>query len=513
MSIELEQAPQEIHTMQGMEQLGALDILEARWAEGKFLCVGLDVVADESATLFEKAQMIVDATRDIAAAYKPNDAFYASLGSNGIAQMEQLVDYVKNLAPEILVIWDSKRADIANTNNGYAKQRELLRADSMTIQPYLGGIAVEPLLTDPNKLGIVLAHTSNPGADEFQHLQLQSGEPLWERVVKNVAHDHRWKHGSPVGIVMGATYPDLIARARYLAGNETVMLVPGIGKQGGDLEASVWGAMNDSGTGFLINVSSGISGAEDSNGVVTEESIRQAAISYDQDIKRVHQETLNNPGPSYYARSIFEFDSKLVATMVDVDVLRFGEFRLRSGAFAPVYIDNRNFITEPMARNNVAQLFVDLVLRQEANTGVQADYIAGNPQSGLTWAALVADRLGRKLVQPRAGGTKDHGTGKLVEGVYQEGESVTLIEDLVTTAASVFETVDEKLVPSGLGIAGAVSLVCRDQLGLKNLAERGIPYEHAITLPRIMDALILSGKLEEQGSAMENMVLTYLGRK
>ena len=491
-------------------ELSAIEMLEARWSEGKFLCVGLDVIEDEQGSLYDKAVQILEATRDIAAAYKPNDAFYASKGSDGVRQLEELVKYIKYLAPEILVIWDAKRADIANTNGSYSKAMGKIGADAITLQPYLGGLTLEPLLDDPKKLGIVLAHTSNPGAEELQEQRLSSGIMLWEHVVSNVAHDKRWKHGSSLGIVMGATYPEHIGRARYLAGDDVVMLVPGVGKQGGDLEKSVKGAMNSKGTGFLINVSSGISSAKDDEGNVTVQSIRDAAIRFDSELRVAHQAALVSPNLSYYENEIAEFDTRLVSSMIGSSVLQFGSFTLKSGAESPIYIDNRNFITDPKARSNVAQLFVDLTLRAEERSGITADFIAGNPQSGITWAALVADRLDRRLVQPRSGDKKDHGTGKLVEGVYENDQTVTLIEDLVTSGISVIETQEEKLTPSGLVLSNVVSLVCRDETGLKAILERGVAYEHAITLKRIMGAIKHTGKVELLEPKLRDKVEAYL---
>jgi hypothetical protein len=127
-------------------------------------------------------------------------------------------------------------------------------------------------------------------------------------------------------------------------------------------------------------------------------------------------------------------------------------------------------------------------------------------------AISVADRLSRPLIQPRAGGIKDHGTGKLVEGVYAEGQTVTLIEDLVTSATSVFETQDDKLTPSGLVLANVVSLVCRDQVGLKAILGRQLTYEHAITLERIMKALGQTGKVEALESGLRGRVEAYINR-
>lgn len=106
------------------DEPNVLEMLEHQWADGKFLCVGLDVTPDDSMDAFEKARLIVDATRDIAAAFKPNSAFYESMGKSGIAQLERVVGYIKALAPEVPVLWDAKRADIGNTNKKYSDAAE-----------------------------------------------------------------------------------------------------------------------------------------------------------------------------------------------------------------------------------------------------------------------------------------------------------------------------------------------------------------------------------------------------
>lgn len=475
----------------------AMDMLESKWAEGKFLCVGLDVVADEDGSLFEKAKMIVDATKDAAAAYKPNDAFYASLGSGGIAQMEALVGYIKELAPDTLVIWDAKRADIANTNNGYSEQRKQIGAEGITIHPYLGGSAVKPLLSDSSSIGFVLGHTSNPGAEEFQHLRLQSGEELWEHVVTNVAHGNQWEHGAARGLVLGATYPEQLAKARYLAGEDTVFLVPGIGTQGGDLEKSVQGAMNNRGNGFLINVSSGISKATTKKGDVTAYSIRRAAREYHEQIKEVWEEARRNPQPSYAERMFLDFDLRLGKVLLAEDCVKFGDFILKSGKTSPVYMDLRAAITDPDARSDITNIYVDMIVRQEEMRRRKFDLIAGNPQAATAFGTLAADRLHRRLVQPRAGDVKDHGTKKAVEGNFSEGEEVHLVEDLTTTALSVLET-KAKLEAAGLDLAGVSALINREQGSNERLRLYNIMYSASSTLVRIVRALGEAGMIEDK---------------
>jgi orotidine 5'-phosphate decarboxylase subfamily 2 len=491
-----------------IEQLSAMQMLEAKWDEGKFLCVGLDVVADSEVTLYEKARMIVEATHDIAAAYKPNDAFYAALGSDGVKQMEELVGYIKELAPDTLVIWDAKRGDIENTNSGYNNQRNFLGAEGITVHPYLGGKAVGPLLADPDSIGFVLGHTSNPGAGEFQHLRLQSGELLWERVVSNVANSDDWEHGAAKGIVLGATYPEELAKARYLAGEEAVFLVPGVGTQGGDAKKAVEGAMNSNGTGFVISVSSGISKAKNGNGKVTAKSIRSAAIKFHEEIHTAWKEARAENKPSFAERMFTEFDRKLGAVLLEQECLQFGEFTLKSGMSSPVYMNLRSSITDPSARSAITQIYVDMVKRQEEARGREFDLITGNPQAATSYGALVADRMGRRLVQLRAGSPKEHGiVGSMVDGRFSAGEEVFLIEDLTTTAGSVMEAA-EKLGSSGLKMAGVASIIDREQGGTEKLRFFNIPYTSASTMKRVVKALGEAGDIPQK---QYRNTMRYLG--
>jgi orotidine 5'-phosphate decarboxylase subfamily 2 len=491
------------------QELGVRSLLEARWAEGKFLCVGLDVVpgtGEEGPTaLFEKAKLIVDATHDIAAAYKPNSAFYENETSDGFKQLEMLVGYIKQLAPDVPVIWDAKRADIAKTNEGYDHAAHELGVDGLTLHPYLGGTAVKPLLSDSEKIGFVLAHTSNPGAAEFQHLRLQSGEMLWERVVSNVAHSEDWQHGSVLGIVTGATYPQELARARYLAGDEVVMLIPGVGTQGGDLEASVRGAMNSRGNGFIINVSSGISGAKDANDKVTKESVRDAAIKYHEQIREVWQDAKDNPQPSYGELEITEYDQRLAVALFEQECIKFGKFTLRNKTISPVYVDLRASITDPTLRGNIAQIYVDMINGLEDRRGEKFDVLAGVPQAVTSYAAIVAERMERRLVQPRAG-VKDHGTSKLVEGNFEKGESVGVIDDLIQDGGAKFEAIAQ-MEAAGLIFGGLALLVDREKGGFREMAARGNPIIASTTLRHLVIAL---GEKKLINPRIRNKVLQYL---
>ena len=489
-------APAEIVSSE--QESTVIQQLEARWAEGKFLCVGLDVDVHDPTDpnpvdLYEKAKLIVDATRDIAAAYKPNSAFYEGEGHEGDKQLELLVHYIRDLAPDVPVLWDAKRADISKTNEGYSSAADKLGVQGITLHPYLGGSALSPLLSDPNRLGIVLGHTSNPGAAEFQHLRLQSGELLWERVVANVAHHQDWKHGSPLGIVTGATYPEELAKARFIAGDDVVMLIPGIGTQGGDLEASVRGAMNSRGNGFLINVSSGISKAKDASGHITNESVRDAAIKYHEQIKEVWAEEIAHPTPSYGDRMFLDYDSRLADVLYEQECIRFGDFVLKSGRPSPVFVDLRSTITDPDARDNIAQIYVDMVRGLEMDRGEPFDLIAGIPQAVTTYGAIVADRMRKRLVQPRSG-VKDYGTGKTIEGRFQQGETVCLIDDLMTDGGAKFDTIAQ-IEAGGLTVGALAILLDREQGGMTRMAEAGHTVRSTTTLRRVINVLGDNGRI------------------
>ena len=220
------------------------------------VCVGLDSDAAKLPTgidqlAFNKA--IVDATHDLVCAYKPNTAFYEAQGAGGIQALKDTCDYIRSVAPEVLIILDAKRADIGNTNAGYVQfAYEYLGADAITLHPYLGGEALEPFLARGHKGAIILCRTSNPGSGEFQDRPVD-GHKLYEHVAKMVAND--WNGQQNCMLVVGATYPDEAARVRALVGDDVWFLVPGVGAQGGSVEATMNAAQNSHGDGLIISSS------------------------------------------------------------------------------------------------------------------------------------------------------------------------------------------------------------------------------------------------------------------
>jgi orotidine-5'-phosphate decarboxylase len=206
-----------------------------------------------TAPLYAFNRRIVDATAGVAAAYKPQIAFYSALGAE--EQLVQSIRYIRERAPHALVILDAKRSDIGNTAEAYAREAfDRYGADAVTVNPYMGEDSVRPFLARPDRGAILLCRTSNPGAKDFQDL-LIDGLPLYRRVAERAAG--HWNTHRNLMLVVGATYPREMADLRR-AHPEVPFLVPGIGAQGGDLEATLAAGLDGNGAGLLINSSRGI---------------------------------------------------------------------------------------------------------------------------------------------------------------------------------------------------------------------------------------------------------------
>jgi orotidine-5'-phosphate decarboxylase len=223
-----------------------VDRLTRRWRDARtLLCVGLDPDPahfpkhlNGPDAILEFCSAIVEATHDLVCAFKPQIAFFAA--NRAEDQLEALIARIHARHPEVPVILDAKRGDVGSTSEQYAREVfERYRADAVTLQPYQGHDAIAPYLAYRGKGAIILCRTSNTSGDELQSLRVASArgdEPLYLHVARLVAE--RWNDGGQCGLVVGATYPKELAAVRAAVGDLPI-LVPGIGAQGGDLEASV----------------------------------------------------------------------------------------------------------------------------------------------------------------------------------------------------------------------------------------------------------------------------------
>lgn len=267
-----------------MTRAELIDIIKRKKS---LLCVGLDTEAHLVPEQFQREadpvhafnRAIIDATHDLAVAYKLNLAFYEALGAEGWRSMERTVADI-HAKGDCFIIADAKRGDIGNTARKYAEAFfDKLEVDAVTLSPYMGRDSIEPFLHRTGKWAIVLGITSNPGADDFQFSADAQGQRLFEQVIAKCA---QWGTPEELMFVTGATRPDVLRRARELA-PEHFLLVPGVGAQGGDLDAVLDAALTTDG-GLLINSSRGVLYA--GNGQEAIPMARRAAQQMQQSMER-----------------------------------------------------------------------------------------------------------------------------------------------------------------------------------------------------------------------------------
>ncbi len=263
--------------------------LDAAWSsQDSMLCVGLDPdpkqfpasLKGKGGAILAFCREIVDATADLACAFKPQIAYFAAQGAED--QLEQLIDHIHRQHPQVPVILDSKRGDIGSTAQQYAIEAfERYQADAVTVNPYMGFDSIEPYLKYADKGVIVLCRTSNPGGSDLQFLEVNEAhsaekELLYQRVARLAAS--KWNKTGQLGLVVGATFPEEIAQVRNIVG-DMPLLIPGIGAQGGDVPATVKAGTVTSkpGTGMIINSSRAILYASKESNFA--DAARKAAIA------------------------------------------------------------------------------------------------------------------------------------------------------------------------------------------------------------------------------------------
>ncbi|MBL6670872.1 MAG: orotidine-5'-phosphate decarboxylase [Schleiferiaceae bacterium] len=264
-------------------------LIEQIRAKRSVLCVGLDTdlekipahLLHEEDPVFTFNKAIIDATAASTVAYKPNIAFYESMGVKGWQSLEKTIQYLDERYPEIFTIADAKRGDIGNTSKMYAKAFfENMNFDSVTVAPYMGEDSVTPFLEFPNKWVILLGLTSNKGAFDFQFIENAEGEALFESVVKKA---QEWATADQLMFVLGATKTEHLARLRSIAPDH-FFLVPGVGAQGGSLEEVLKQATNKD-FGVLVNSTRGI--IYQSNGLDFAQAAGSAARTLQQEMERL----------------------------------------------------------------------------------------------------------------------------------------------------------------------------------------------------------------------------------
>jgi len=479
---------------------GFFSRLEARARQiDSLLCVGLDphtadLPAPTAAAARDFCLRLIEATADQAAAFKPNAAFFEALGPDGWAVLREVIDAAPEGVPMIL---DAKRGDIASTAEAYAQSAFAgLGADAITLSPYLGRDSLTPFLADPQRSVFLLCKTSNPGAADLQDLALAGvpAQTLWERVADLA---RAWNENDNLGLVVGATHPDALRRVRQIA-PELWILAPGVGAQGGELDAALRASVRADGLGLLVPVSRAISRAANPRQAAVElvekmRALRGAAhperrlSAAKPQLKDPSATPLEGSAQDGFAGELPSHVAALADALLAAGCVRFGQFTLKSGLQSPIYLDLRQLISTPTLLAQVADAYVALL------RDLKFDRIAALPYAALPIGTAISLKGGWPMIYPRKE-VKGYGTGAEIEGAYAPGEQVAVIDDLATTGGSKFEAID-KLKAAGLNVRDVIVLIDRQSGAQEALVEAGYAMHAVLTLSQMLDHWEQTGRV------------------
>lgn len=438
---------------EGALALGFFEALRRRVDEvDSLLCIGLDPhvkqLPEKTCKAAEKHCMdLINVTGPVAACYKPNAAFFEVWGEEGVAALKRVIEAAKATGAPVLL--DAKRGDIGTTSDAYAISAfDELGADAITLSPYMGWDSLEPFVDVKKGYGskkgaFVLCKTSNPSSKDVQTLRTGDGRCVYERIAALTVPGQDWNRHRNVGLVVGSTDIEAITAVRR-ANATAWILAPGVGAQGGDLEACCRAAVTEDGYGLLLPISRGISAAPDP---------AEAAKSFRDCINAVRKANIAqaaNRGQK--AEQLQPFQKDFIELALGSGVLRFGSFTLKSGRQSP-YFFNAGLFNTGKAQAKLCSAYAARI----ASCGLEFDVIFGPAYKGIGLAAGVASALyaeygldygyayNRKEV-------KDHGEGGSLVGADVKGKRCLLVDDVISAgtavreAKQILDTAEAKLV-------------------------------------------------------------------
>ena len=463
------------------------DMLEARIEKThSLLCVGLDPQGQELTEHSPKGlkafcNRLIEATKDIACCYKPNSAFFEAIPGG----VEALAEIIKTIPDDIPVLLDVKRGDISTTAQAYAEAAKQVGAHGVTLNCYMGYDALKPFLEEDWGGCFILCKTSNPSSNEFQILRARDtdGEErfLYEIFARKAAE---WG----TGVVVGATDGTALRNVRALC-PDIWILAPGVGAQGGDLDDTIRAAIRNDGKGIVIPISRGISRAEDPHA---------AAMHYRDQINESIQRVLAERSQAVES-DLTQIQKRFIEAAIRASVLRFGEFKLKSGRLSPYFFNMGNF-KSGQDMYDVAECYAKTIL----DSGLEFDVIFGPAYKGIPLCASVAAALsqhGRNVeFAYNRKEAKDHGEGGCIVGSLLKDKRVLVIDDVITAGTATRESVGI-IEAEGGKVVGLVIALNRQEKGNDSevSAVQQIEIDYKFPVVSIVDLNALIDYLNQKG--------------
>ena len=436
---------------------------------------------------------VIESTADHVCAYKPSLGFYQAMGSAGV---ELMVEVRELLPHDLPLIIDIKHGDLNSSSAIASYLFQTLQADAVTLNPIAGQDIAAPFLLYPGKGVVINCHSSNPAAKVLQHYPNED-EPFYLQVVRE---SQRWGTVDQLLLEVGTSDPDILKRVRQAAPERFVMLRSLWGEEG-NLQRLLESGLNQAGDGLLLPLPQSLLNESDINrqtaalktriNKIREEHLNtQLEILSQQPSEQCriwpHTNRTNAAEQSNVERTAIEKDLReLVIDLFDIKCLLFGEFEQASGAIFNYYVDLRQIISDPALFHRVLDCYAQVLQT------LKFDRIAGIPYGSLPTATGLSLQLHKPLIYPRKE-VKAHGTRRLVEGEFNEGETVAVVDDILITGGSVLDGI-AKLESSGLNVNDVVVFLDhggrQDTSAKERLNARGLRIQSVLSLETISDVL------------------------
>lgn len=435
--------------------------------------------------LWDWLQSIIVETQDVVCAYKPTFGFYQALGTPGLELLKKTLRAIPDHLPVIL---DAKHSDLNSSSAFAQKVFADWQVDAITLSPYVGQDQVAPFLVYSGKAVFILCCTSNPGAMAVQQYP-DAKSPLYLQVAKEARN---WGNPEELALEVGTNDAGMLARIRDVAPERVILARSIWAEGGGDLKAILTAGLNQSGDGLLIPVPLDM--------LLGEHPTREIEPLLTE-INKVRSEAIfNNAICELWIPDICLLEKNphqdLILQLYDLGCILFGEFVQASGAVFPYYIDLRKIISNPQIFHQV------LIAYEEILKDLSFDRIAGIPYGSLPTATGLSLRMHHPMIYPRKE-VKAHGTRRVIEGHFEPGETVVVVDDILISGKSVMEGA-EKLKYAGLKVDDIVVFIDHEQGVNKRLTENGYRAHSVLTISEITKTLYQAERIsEEQFQAFE----------